>query len=164
MNKNDSTAGVWARSFNSASSDRRYGKDRRRLTLKTFVYGSLKARRRSVRRNEGGYVLLDWHEPRLFLLSVAVLSLSLIDALFTSTLLARGAFEANPFLAYLLEVSPRLFAFVKMGLTGGGIIVLVACYRIRLFRAIRVGVFLPGCVLAYSTLIGYEWWLLQVTA
>jgi hypothetical protein len=72
-----------------------------------------------------------------------------------------GATEANPFLAFILEDHPNLFALVKMSLTGLGVLVLVAVARARLFRVMRVGVVLQGIFVAYVALIAYEWWLLR---
>ena len=46
-----------------------------------------------------------------------------------------------------------------MGLTGSGVLVLVAVARARLFRIMRVGLVLQGVFVAYVALIAYEWWL-----
>jgi hypothetical protein len=64
-------------------------------------------------------------------------------------------------MAALLGNHPELFAIVKMGLTGGGVMVLVAVARARLFRIMRVDVVLHGFFVAYVALIAYEWWLLR---
>jgi hypothetical protein len=144
-------------------SDRREGYDRRDLTWRTFIRGGLTPRRRGNRRGTEHQALVDWHEPHLLFLSVAILLLSVTDALLTLTLMAHGAHEANPLLAFLLESHPRWFAGVKMALTGGGVLVLVALARARLFRIIKVSAIMHWCLLAYVTLIAYEWWLLQQT-
>jgi len=47
-----------------------------------------------------------------------------------------------------------------MGLTGAGVLVLVAVARSRLFRIMRVETVLQGLFVAYVALIAYEWWLL----
>jgi hypothetical protein len=90
-----------------------------------------------------------------------ILLLSVADAFLTITLIMGGATEANPFLAFILRDHPELFAAVKMGLTGGGVLVLVAVARSRLFRIMRVGAVLQGLFVAYVALIAYEWWLLR---
>jgi len=64
-------------------------------------------------------------------------------------------------LAFILRDHPELFAIVKMGLTGLGVLVLVAVARSRVFRIMRVGVLLQGLFVAYVALIAYEWWLLR---
>jgi hypothetical protein len=60
-----------------------------------------------------------------------------------------------------LERFPKLFAVTKMTLTGGGVVVLVALARARIFSLIRVSTVLHWFVLAYAALIIYEWWLLR---
>lgn len=141
--------------------ERRTGLDRRRLTPWTVVRGGITPRRRGGRRRDEREALVDWHEPHLLALSVALLLLSVADAFMTLTLLMHGAEEANPVLAWVLTQEPELFALIKMTLTGGGVIVLVALARARLFRRIRVSVILHWCVLGYVALIGYEWWLFE---
>ena len=90
-----------------------------------------------------------------------ILLLSVADAFLTFTLIMGGAQEANPLLAFVLRDHPELFAVVKMGLTGVGVLVLVAVARTRLFRIMRVGLVLQGVFVAYVALIAYEWWLLR---
>ena len=104
---------------------------------------------------------MDWHEPHLLFLSITILLLSVADAFFTLTLLTLGATEANPFLAFILNVHPKLFALVKMGFTGGGVLVLVAVARSRVFSLIRVSTIMHWLLLAYAALIFYEWSLLR---
>ena len=90
-----------------------------------------------------------------------ILLLSVADAFLTITLIMRGAQEANPLLAFILRDHPEFFAVLKMGLTGSGVLVLVAVARARLFRIMRVGLVLQGVFVAYVALIAYEWWLLR---
>ena len=73
--------------------------DRRRLSLRTFVQSGLTPRRRGGRRDGEHEHLIDWHEPDLLFLALAILLLSVTDAFFTLTLMTRGAEEANPLLA-----------------------------------------------------------------
>jgi len=140
--------------------ERRDGDERRELTLGTFLRGSVHVRRRSDRRADDEYHV-DWHEPDLLFLAVTTLLLSVIDAFFTLTLLRHGATEANPILDFILHKYPELFAVIKMGLTGGGVLVLVAAARARLFRVIRVKTILQWVLLGYIVLFGYEMWLLK---
>ena len=104
---------------------------------------------------------IDWHEPYLLFLSLTILLLSVADAFLTLTLIMGGATEANPFLAFILRDHPELFAVVKMGFTGVGVLVLVAVARSRVFRVMRAGFVLQGVFVAYVALIAYEWWLLR---
>ena len=141
--------------------ERRQEIDRRRLTLRTFIQGSLTPRRRRSRRGGEAHSLVDWHEPHLLFLSIMILLLSMTDAFLTLTLIAHGAEEANPILAVVLTHYPQLFAAIKMGLTGAGVIVLVAMARVRVFRLIRISVIIHWCMLGYVVLIAYEAWLLR---
>jgi hypothetical protein len=143
--------------------DRRLGYDRRRLSLRTFLRGGVTPRRRSGRRGAEAGALVDWHEPHLLLLSIMILLLSVADAFLTLTLLTRGAHEANPILAFVLERYPELFATVKMALTGAGVLVLVAMARATVFRVIKVSSIIHWCLGGYVVLIAYEWWLLTQT-
>ena len=131
------------------------------MTWRSFVQGGLTPRRRAGRRAGEHHLPIDWHEPYLLFLSVTILLLSVVDAFLTLTLLTAGATEANPVMAFVLSHHPQLFAAVKMGFTGAGVLVLVAVARARLFRVMRVGAVLQGLFVAYVSLIGYEWYLLR---
>jgi len=144
-----------------ATVERRAGRDRRRTTLRSFVQGGLTPRRRGGRRTDEHHLPIDWHEPYLLFLSIMILLMSVADAFLTLTLLMSGASEMNPLLAFVLDEHPQLFALIKMGLTGAGVLVLVAVARARLFRVMRVGTVLQGVFVAYVALMGYEWWLLH---
>jgi hypothetical protein len=141
--------------------ERRRGPDRRHVSLGSFLRGGLTPRRRGGRRADEQHLPIDWHEPYLLFLSVMILLLSVTDAFLTLTLIMGGATEANPLMAYVLNDHPHLFAVVKMGLTGAGVLVLVAVARTRVFRIMRAGLVLQGVFVAYVALIAYEWWLLR---
>jgi hypothetical protein len=141
--------------------ERRRSVDRRRVTLASFLQGGLTPRRRAGRRADEQHLPVDWHEPHLLFLALTILLLSVADAFLTLTLIMGGAQEANPLLAFILRDHPELFAVLKMGLTGSGVLVLVAVARSRLFSIMRVGIVLQGIFVAYVALIAYEWWLLR---
>lgn len=144
-----------------AAAERRRGVDRRRLSLGSFLRGGFTPRRRAGRRAGEQHLPIDWHEPYLLFLALTILLLSVADAFLTITLIMGGAQEANPFLAFVLRDHPEFFAVVKMALTGGGVVVLVAVARSRLFRIMRAGFVLQGLFVAYVALIAYEWSLLR---
>ncbi|HET8698877.1 MAG TPA: DUF5658 family protein [Gammaproteobacteria bacterium] len=128
--------------------------------MRSFLQGGFTPRRRGGRRAGEQHLPIDWHEPYLLFLSLTILLLSFADAFITLTLIMGGAREANPLLAYILRDHPEWFATVKMGLTGAGVLMLVAMARWRLFR-MRVGLMLQGIFVAYVALIAYEWWLVR---
>jgi hypothetical protein len=95
-------------------------------------------------------------------LAVTILMLSVTDAFLTLKLIGKGAHEANPIMNHLLMQTPTLFATIKMALTGGGIVVLVALARARIFRIIRISKIIYWCLIGYVALITYEAWLLSL--
>ena len=92
-----------------------------------------------------------------------ILILSCADAFLTLNLMDRGAYEINPFMAPLVGGSPLLFTVVKIGLTGGGVVLLTVLARVRLFSAIPISFVLYGVLGAYAVLVIYEFKLLQET-
>jgi uncharacterized protein DUF5658 len=136
--------------------------DRRRRTFRALVHGSFSPRRKGARRD--GEVTLssvDWHHPQWLAVAIITLLLSTADAMLTLELIQRGAYEANPFMAPLVHGDGLLFAAVKIGLTGGGIVVLILLARARIFGRLPVSSLLYGLLVAYGVLVGYEFWLLQ---
>lgn len=143
--------------------DRRVSEnDRRALTLRTLFRSGLSPRRRGGRRAGDEELPVDFHEPRLLVPVVALLLLSVTDAFLTVRLLAGGAEETNPLLAFVLNEHPRLFAAVKMALTGLGAVVLVALARARVFKLVRASLFLYALVAGYLALVAYEAWLFSL--
>lgn len=142
--------------------ERRSGTERRDRTLRAYWHGSLQPRRRSGRRaSDATYPIIDWHSPRVFALVVGILLLCAADGTLTVMLLADGAVEINPVMAWFVPHSLGWFAAVKLALTATGVAVLVACSRMKLFRAVS-GEALLGLVLAgYATLVAYELVLLD---
>ena len=62
-------------------------------------------------------ILFDWYSPKLFVTILIVLILSIVDGFLTLFLLEHGAYEVNPIMAYLIDVSPSAFVAVKYSLT-----------------------------------------------
>ena len=135
--------------------------DRRALTLRTVLASGFTPRRRAGRRAGDHELPVDFHDPRLLVPVIMMLSLSITDAFLTLRLMSDGAEETNPLLAFVLSEHPRLFAAVKMGLTGLGTLLLVALARARAFKVVRVSAFLYGLAAAYFALVAYEAWLLS---
>ncbi len=137
--------------------DRRGARERRRLSLWSVVYGGFRPRRRDVRRDGDGVVpIVDWHEAHLLAVAIGILLLCCIDAFLTLNLLVLGATEANPFMDRLIHSDVTIFAAVKMGLTGMGVLVLVLLARYRMFGRIKVVTALYLALLLYAALVIYE--------
>lgn len=137
--------------------DRRGARERRRLSLWSVFYGGFRPRRRNVRRdNDHATPIVDWHEAHLLAVAIGILLLCCIDAFLTLNLLVLGATEANPFMARLIHSDVTIFASVKMGLTGMGVLVLVLLARYRMFGRIKVVTTLYLALLLYAALVIYE--------
>jgi hypothetical protein len=144
----------------ACTNERRGPSERRGNPLRALFYGSLKPRRRTLRRDgDARFSMLDWHQSRWLAVAMLILILSCADAIFTLTLLANGAYEENPIMASLLSGTGRWFAFAKIGLTSGGVMVLTAFARMRAFGRIPVGGVLYLVLIGYVMLVAYEYWL-----
>jgi len=142
--------------------ERRERIERRRLSVRSVVYGGVRPRRRDTRRAaDVTQPVVDWHESHLLAVSIAILLLCCADAFLTVTLLFTGTSELNPIMAKLLSIDVTLFTSVKMALTGAGILMLVLLSRIRLFGVIRGAQGLYGILAGYLALVLYELLLLS---
>lgn len=141
--------------------ERRRFPDRRRLTFRTLFRSGVTPRRRDGRRPGDRDGVVDWYEPELLFLALTILLLSITDAFFTVTLLANGATEINPLLAYVFQHFPGFFPIFKMTLTGVGVVVLVAMARARVFRIVRVKTILQFILAGYVAVIAYEVWMMN---
>ena len=127
-----------------------------------MLYGSFNPRRRSPRRgSEASFAAVDWHHPQWLGVAILILLLSCADAFLTLTLIDHGAYEVNPLMAPLVAGSPLLFTLVKVGLTGGGVVILTLLARLRAFRRIPIGAVLYALLATYAVLVVYEAQLLE---
>jgi len=102
----------------------------------------------------------DWFHPQWLGVGILILTLCALDAVLTLTLMDHGAYELNPVMAPLLEGTGWGFAFVKVGLTAMGVILLTVLARLRIFGR-SVGNVLYLVLIAYAVLVGYELFLLR---
>ena len=143
--------------------ERRSGIERRHTTLASYWHGSLHPRRHSGRRSTDQiYPVVDWHSPRVLAIVIAILGLCVVDGIFTIILLSHGAREANPVMAMFLPDDLHWFAASKLALTSVGMCVLVACSRMRLFRAIPGEALLYAVLAAYVALVAYQLQMLEM--
>lgn len=143
-----------------AGEERRQPAERRRQFVWSLVYGGVYPRRRRGRRaGDRHRPIVDWHSPALLFSSVALLILSLCDAALTLVLLQHGASEANPVMALVVDGDVARFALIKLALTGGGLVTLVAIARFTVFRFFRAELLVHLAMAGYVVLIVYEAWL-----
>ena len=136
--------------------------DRRNRTFTALLRGNFTPRRRASRRGgEASFAAVDWHHPQWLAVTLLILLMCCADAILTLTLLERGAYELNPFMAHLIERSGLAFAVAKIGLTSGGVVMLTLIAGTRVFGRIPVGLVLYSVLIGYAVLIGYELFLLD---
>lgn len=141
-------------------SERRRSVERRRRGLALLWPGLHPTRRKAGRRaSDRLYPNIDLHAPRLLVVALSIMTLCCVDALMTVELLGRGAIEANPVMAVLMQAGMGWFSSVKLLLTAIGVVVLVACSSMRLFRRVPGELALYGLLGCYLLLIGYELWI-----
>jgi hypothetical protein len=147
----------------SRTIERRADRDRRQQPLRALVVGGFRPRRRRARRQEAPRVAaVDWHPAKWFAVAFAILLLSFADSLLTLILLERGAVELNPLMRFVIQDDGRVFALVKLGLTGSSITALIVMSRSRAFGRVPAGLVLYATLAIYTCLVGYELSLLDV--
>lgn len=136
--------------------------DRRKPSLRSFIYGAFNPRRRQFRREEdANYAFLDWHPRHLLVVAMLVMLLSVVDGMFTVYLIGSGLQELNPVLAPLVDGDPVLFALTKIVFTAVGVVTLVITAHARLWRGIPVSRIFYLMLIGYSCVIVYELYLAQ---
>jgi len=110
------------------------------------------------------YGVLDRFEGGVVALAILLMVLSVLDAVFTLTLIARGGTEVNPFMNALLNHSVWAFTGFKMLLTGLPAIFLVATANVLLLGRYRSRSVLAALVGLYIGLMMYHFALLYISA
>jgi len=125
----------------------------------------MEPRRRHNRRPADNQVfVVDWHDSGLFTVAMAIVAMSCMDAWFTLQLISIGGEEINWFMAVLLDNDVTTFLAVKYGVTGAGVVTLVALAKFRLGGLIPVRRILEALAAAYACLLIYEVYLLVEVA
>jgi hypothetical protein len=117
--------------------DVRGGKrDRRREPTPVFsrytLFGRRRINRRGTDRRRGYYV--DLYNARLLAVLLLIVALSLMDALCTHQIIARGGSEWNPLMRVLLDISEHAFFSYKFVMTAIGVIILCLHKNFRFVR------------------------------
>jgi hypothetical protein len=148
--------------LSGAATERRRA-ERRRQVLRALLLGSFHARRRVPRRaGEQTLAAVDWHHPQWLATAILIVVFSCADALLTLALIEQGAYEVNPLMRPLVGGSPLGFTLVKVGLTGGGVVLLTMLARMRVFGRLPAGLLLYALLAGYGALILYEFGLLDL--
>jgi len=144
--------------------ERRCGKDRRKRKSLFLCQLPGKGKRKSSRRaaDRRRIVLFDRYPRSLFIGTVTVLVLSLMDALLTLVLLSEGARELNPVMLYYLGHGPTVFLLVKYGLTVSSLFIVVVSYDTLIHRYRISSTILPLFATMFGGVILWEFYLLSI--
>lgn len=135
--------------------------ERRDAGLRSLAYGGVRPRRRSARRqgdHQQGF--LDWHEPRVLYLALAVLLMSCADALLTLNILEAGGREVNGLMDWLIRRDTNSFVATKIAITGVGVILLVLAVNRHFLGRVPVIQLLRAFCFGYAALLAWELFLL----
>jgi len=139
----------------------RFYSDRRKTPTPIFNRFSLwGGRRRLVRRSEDKkkHLFVDLYSARLLIAVVLILCLSSLDAFLTLELIERGkVVEANPIMAYFLNIGIMPFTGIKFLITATALIVLCVFKNVRVTR-----ISLPLAIKIYMAVIAYECYLFNI--
>jgi hypothetical protein len=119
-------------------------------------------KRQKLRRSEDSeqITVFDYYQPRLLIIILIVLSLSLLDAALTLMLLEKGAVELNPVMQYYITLGPVIFVMVKYSITALALLIILVLHAIISARY-RIGsLMLPFCGLAFGAVVVWELFLL----
>ncbi len=139
--------------------ERRSGIDRRRVRQPLFSRHRLAGKRSRPRRRadrEKAY-FLDRYSYRTFLVVMAIVLLSILDAALTLYLMRHGASEVNPVMAYFLSYGPTVFFIAKYALTTFSIVVILVYGNSFLFGTrLRVKLLFIGALLPFMLVVLWE--------
>ncbi|HHQ13769.1 MAG TPA: hypothetical protein ENK16_01960 [Chromatiales bacterium] len=142
--------------------DRRRRFDRRSHSVRSFLVGGLRPRRRVGRRQgDDDRIFLDWHEPRILYLALGILLMSCADALLTLNILNDGGQELNGIMDWLISSHPGWFAGTKIGLTAFSVTLLVVGVNRHFLGRIRVIRLMELFCAGYLALMLWELYLLR---
>jgi len=143
--------------------NRRFSGDRRSFTVATLYTCLTSPRRfRGRRSSDRRFAILDKFDSGIGFMALGLMFLSILDSVFTLSLIAAGGSEVNPFMNWLLGYSLFAFVGVKMILTAIPALILVATGNLLVFGYIRARSILAAMVGMYAGLIFYEIALLKL--
>ena len=143
--------------------ERRNGVDRRKERAPCFSKYWLTGRRESLRRGEDrhGPYEPDRHSHKTFLLILLIVALSILDAIFTLNLVACGASELNPIMAYYLNQGPLVFFVTKYLLTFASVLVILLHQDAYLFRTkLKVKSIFIFFLISFALIVQWELYLM----
>lgn len=143
--------------------EKRSGKDRRRQQFPKLKYLLFSGKRAHARRYEDRHrtFYFDYYSSHIFAAIVAILLLSISDALLTLYLIENGSKELNPVMSYFLKYGPFIFMAAKYFLTSIGVIILLLFRNVLLKRSItHTQNIFSYIIFAFSTVIAWQLYLI----
>jgi len=150
-------------SDSSGYAEKRGGRDRRTHQFPQIKYLLFSGRRARARRQEDRHrtFYFDRYSSKLFAAIMAILFLSILDALLTLHLIENGSTELNPVMSYFLKYGPFVFLVAKYFLTCTGVIILLLFRNAFLNRsATHTRHLFSYIIAAFSTVIVWELFLI----
>ena len=150
-------------SNSSDYAEKRCGRDRRAQQFPKWRYLLFSGRRAKTRRQEDLHrtFYFDRYSSNLFAAIVAILMLSVLDALLTLYLIDKGSTELNPVMSYFIEYGPFVFMGAKYLLTCIGVIILLLFRNVLRKRSITHSQHIFSYIIvAFSTVIVWELYLI----
>jgi len=139
---------------------REYSDRRQTPTPVLSRYSLWGGRRRLVRRSEDKkkHLFVDLYSARLLIAIVLLMCLSSLDAFLTLELIERGkVVEANPIMAYFLNIGIMPFTAIKFVVTAASLLVLCVFKNVPATR-----ISLPLAIKLYMVVIAYECYLFVI--
>ena len=145
------------------NTERRSGKDRRKIETPFYKLLFFKGNREKLRRSDDGrrITVLDRYTPTLFISIMIIVCLSLLDATLTLILLDQGAVEMNPIMRYYLTLGPGPFVIVKYGITVSALLIMVVVNTLLSARYGIGPVLFQFCTIAFGSVVVWELYLLS---
>ncbi len=143
--------------------EKRSGQDRRTHQFPKLKYLLFAGKRANVRRKEDLHhtFYFDRYSSSLFAAIVAILLLSVLDALLTLHLISKGSTELNPVMSYFLQYGPFVFMGAKYFLTCFGVVILLLFRNVLRKRSITHAQNLFSYIIAtFTTVIVWELYLI----
>ena len=150
-------------SDSSEYAEKRSGRDRRTHQFPKWRYLLFSGKRAKARRKEDIHrtFYFDRYSSNLFAAIVAILILSVLDALLTLYLIDHGSTELNPVMAYFIDYGPFVFMGAKYFLTCTGVIILLLFRNVLQKRSITHTQHLFSYIIvAFSSVIAWELYLI----
>ncbi len=145
----------------STNISERGSSDRRELPTPVISkYSFIGGKRKHIRRagNRKEHLFVDLYSTRLLIAVLVLLCLSCLDAYLTLVLISKGkVVEANPVMAYFLNMGVMPFTTIKFSITALSAVIMCLLKNVSITR-----ISLPFAIKIYLLIIAYEFYLFTI--